>query len=165
MLTPRHRRRHPLDTEYVRWSLLSTQGLNVADRRSNFLWNDDLEKYMLNTCACQLVCSISNPIDSASTPRLAWKNLRCLKRYRALTYDVVLPGVEIDRGGRQRSVVVGETVGLARAKFSALFCCGIVARLRLWLRRGRLRSLPVVENEAWCRRWGSNPHDHTVKGF
>ena len=39
------------------------------------------------------------------------------------------------------------------------------ARLRLQLRRGRLLSLPMVENEAWCRRWDSNPHDHTVKGF
>ncbi len=33
------------------------------------------------------------------------------------------------------------------------------------LRRDRHRSLPMVENEAWCRRRGSNPHDHTVKGF
>jgi len=29
------------------------------------------------------------------------------------------------------------------------------ARLRFQLRRGRLRSLPMVENEAWWRRWES----------
>jgi len=29
----------------------------------------------------------------------------------------------------------------------------------------RPRSLPMVENEAWCRRWESNPHDLAIGGF
>ena len=46
-----------------------------------------------------------------------------------------------------------------------LACPGVVlglndltntARLRLWLRRGRLRSRPSAENEAWCRRRDSH---------
>ena len=33
------------------------------------------------------------------------------------------------------------------------------------LRRDRLRSLPMVENEAWCRRRDSNPHWVAPGGF
>ena len=31
--------------------------------------------------------------------------------------------------------------------------------------RGNFFVAGPSTNENWCRRWGSNPHDHTVKGF